>query len=230
MTNFIVVYLFISIWRVMKVTFVFWLFVCCTSVCAQPVVLSNKDLAKKGISEKQLDSQYGILSSEPIPLDIPFSVASKIKNVYQDVLGKGVGTLSITTHLYLNEKGKVDYLVFNISESTYVFENGKGRSVKIPYKIDSLGTVLSERLPRLLGEFVSNRNWSRKDHLKLYTMLGEGHSMQRSQPVKKEGFITDMAEASSVTDTLKIKSLSKSSIWLTMILPPCPLICQGCRN
>ena len=193
----------------MKVLISIFLFLSFITTYAQPTFLGRKDLAKSGLTEKQLDSQYGILPEQMVPLDIPFSVMHRMKIAYDKALGVGLKPLSITTHIYLNEEGGIDYLVYDISKFTGVFENGTLISKKLAYDIDSLGLVLRENLPRLLEGFVSKRNWGRKEHLRIYTTLGiePNQGMERGKSVKKDDTITDISAAQLVADTLKIKNL-----------------------
>lgn len=201
----------------MKMILVLWLSVWYVTVSAQPLFLSHKDVGKNGISQKDLDHKYGILPEHSVPIDIPFSVVHKMNQVYQSALGKNIKPVSVTTHLYLNEQGKIDYLVYTIAESGWIMENGKVTQRKTVYNIDSLNVVLKQKLPPLLEGFASNRNWNRKDHLRLYTAVGESQGMTVAKPPKKKDSVTDLMEAMSVTDTLTVKHLTLERSLLTAL-------------
>jgi Leucine-rich repeat (LRR) protein len=193
----------------MKILIAFWLLVFSMAAGAQPMFLSKKDLAKNGLSEKQLDGRYGALPEQMVALDIPYSVVHKMKIAFESALGKDLKPLSITVHLYLSEEGRIDFLVYDISKYNMIFENGNVTSKKVAYDVDSLGTVLGEKLPRFLDGFVSSRNWGRKEHLRFFTTIGiyPNPGMEKVKPEKKDDKITDISDALSATDTLKVKTL-----------------------
>ncbi|WP_229213701.1 leucine-rich repeat domain-containing protein [Dyadobacter psychrotolerans] len=212
----------------MKIVLTFALLLLTRYASAQLVVLSEKESVKKNLTVKELDKQYP--EGQELGLEVPRSIYDAIRNALDVVMGpKKVEKLTVASSLYLNNEGKIDYLIYNFGGNMWVVENGKAVLRKPDFNQDSLSRIISENLPAQLAGFISKRHIGEKSKLNLYSNFTISASELKSKAVaqndsivgsmlsklkgtekvivKKDSVIKGLDAALASVDTLKIKTL-----------------------
>jgi Leucine-rich repeat (LRR) protein len=210
----------------MRIFIVFALSLFCLSLVAQPVVVSKTDLAKKGIVEKDLDSKYG--NAPEMGTDIPLSLSKTFTKAYNAVLGTDIKAKTyISTQVYFNDNGKVEYCIYKVDETMRVVMNQTGKTPPPKQNLDSLSRVIDAGLPSELKDYVSRRHVGRKGQIVLYSILevskpdskevarqdslmkkfmAENKGSERTVVVR-DSVIKSLEEALAIKDSLKVKEL-----------------------
>jgi Leucine-rich repeat (LRR) protein len=194
---------------VMKIILTIFLLAAGLGLSAQPVVLSRKEAAAKGLWRK-LDKDYH--NPEGSMPDTPYSIQKAFQDIYEQVLDSGkLKQLSFWNTMYLNEEGKIDYLLFDITNMRHRVVNGKVDEVA---GADSLAAIITAKMAPLLGRIVSRRTAGAKATL---TAFASFEPRVPEQHVKKDSVVNGMQEALTTMDTLKVKSLTLGKSLLTAV-------------
>jgi Leucine-rich repeat (LRR) protein len=210
----------------MRIFIIFALSLFCMSLAAQPIVVNEANATKKGIVEKDLDKKYG--NAPEVGTDIPISISSKFRNAYNDVLGSDIRVKTyITSQVYFNDRGKVDYCIYKVDETMRVVMNQTGKPAPPKQNLDSLSKVIDAGLPEQLKDYVSRRHVGRKGHMVLYSVLeiskpdprevAKQDSLMKKlmaenkgsehQVIVRDSVVKSLEEALAVKDSLKVKEL-----------------------
>jgi len=210
----------------MRIFIIFTLSLFCMSLAAQPIVVSETNATKKGIVEKDLDKKYG--NAPEVGTDIPLSISSKFRNAYNTVLGSDIRVKTyITSQVYFNDKGKVDYCIYKLDENMRVIMNQSGKPAPPKQNLDSLSRVIDAGLADQLKDYVSRRHVGRKGQMVLYSVLeiskpdpkevakqdslmkkfmAENKSSEH-KVVVRDSVVKSLEGALAIKDSLKVKEL-----------------------
>ncbi|HEV7378598.1 MAG TPA: leucine-rich repeat domain-containing protein [Dyadobacter sp.] len=193
------------------------------SLLAQSNVAYQKDLNKQGSTLIDLEKTYGV--KDGIQKDIPVSVVRKIGDIYNSVLGTDIpANMYIMTHVFFNEKGKVDHWVFDFDNSRFLI-GVIGENDVSQLNTDSLSGVLKTKLPAQVANFISKRHVGKKSQFTIVTPLlstnpkeiAKRDSIMNSyaESNRREGVTTEIKKhvirglvtALTASDTLVVKEL-----------------------
>lgn len=176
---------------------------------AQPVVLIHKDVSKD-LSDK-LSREY--LNVEGVVHEKPHTVQTAFERIYGQMLEtERFKEYTFWNTLYLNEKGKVDYLVLAVT-SGFRPVNGKQREETTV--ADSLAAIVSSRIAPYLTDFVSRRTVGSKASTIVFVSFFT--RPPRESRAKKDSVLNGLEEALATKDTLKVKTLALGQNLLTSV-------------
>ncbi|MCF0073127.1 leucine-rich repeat domain-containing protein [Dyadobacter sp. CY261] len=195
----------------MKIFLATLLFVTGFGLAAQPVVLSRKGVAAKGLALK-LDQEYK--NPEGAQFDTPFSIQKAFQDMYEQMLDKDkLKDVTIWNTLRLNAEGKIDYLVFEILTQRFRVVNGNPQQG--PDNADSLAAIISSKITPYLTGIISRRTAGSK--ATIVAFVGFQPRAPKEPQARKDSVVHGMAEALATKDTLKVKTLALSQSLLTAI-------------
>ncbi|WP_138477815.1 leucine-rich repeat domain-containing protein [Dyadobacter bucti] len=171
---------------------------------AQPVVIGSREAESQGLTKKLQEYKF--------PGDVtetPYSTQLAIQSAYYKILDKEkLHNLGIVSQLYLNQHGKIDYLLYNFSDARM------GPEAKLPLNLDSLKQIVSGQLAPFISDFVSKRGIGHKSMLRVFVFSGMTMTPTRS---KKDSVITNLEDVLTNRDSLKIKTINLERSLLTAI-------------
>lgn len=188
----------------MRIIFTFFLVLYSFMSVAQPVVLGSHEAELQGLTKKLLTYQ---LPGEMA--DTPYSTQIAIQSAYYKILSKEkLNNIGILSLLYLNEQGKIDYLLYDFTDA------GIGPKNQVRLNTDSLRQIVSGELAPFIAGFVSKRNIGQKSMLRVFVFSG----MIMTQPKsKKDSVIASIEDLVTARDSLKIKVINLERSLLTTI-------------
>lgn len=193
----------------MKIFFTVLLLVAGIGLAAQPVVLIHKDVPKD-LSQKL---RHDYLNVEGEVNEKPHTVQTAFERIYGQILETDkFRDYTVWNTLYLNEKGKIDYLVLAVT-SGFRPVNGKQREESTV--ADSLATIISSRIAPYLTDFVSRRTVGAKTSIIVF--VGFFTRPPREPHIKKDSVVHGLVEAVATKDTLKVKTLALGQNLLTSV-------------
>jgi len=193
----------------MKTFFTVLLLVAGIGVAAQPVVLIHKDVPKD-LSQK-LRRDY--LNVEGEVNEKPHTVQAAFEHIYRQIVETDkFRDYTAWNTLYLNEKGKIDYLVLAVTSGLRPV-NGKQREETTV--ADSLAAIVSSRIAPYLTDFVSRRTVGTKTSTIVFVSFFT--RPPRKPHIKKDSVVQGLAEAIATKDTLKVKTLALGQNLLTSV-------------
>jgi hypothetical protein len=190
----------------MKSILTFLLVLIGTIVCAQPVVMTRKSVDK---SFRELEKKYA--NADGVFLETPYSIIHAFREAYIKIMDtEKLPDMAIINTLYLNEEGKIDYLVVDCNQMMFRTDD---KSPK--YNFDSLNAIVLEKIGPFLTTVVSRRTVGKKALLNVYCPFGQNRP--EKPEIKKDSVITKFNDAVATVDTLKIKTLTLVQSLLTSV-------------
>jgi Leucine-rich repeat (LRR) protein len=195
---------------VMKIFLTTFLLAVGLGLSAQPVVLSRKDANAKQLWHK-LDEDYK--RPDGTLFETPYSLQKAFQDIYEEILDEEkLKDLTFWNTLYLNADGKIDYLVFEVSNMNFRIVD---REQVNPVLADSVSAIIKSRIAPYLTRIVMRRTAGSKA---IITELVSFHpKMPKELQVKKDSVVNGMEDALATKDTLKVKSLGLNQSLLTAV-------------
>ncbi|MBO9613742.1 MAG: leucine-rich repeat domain-containing protein [Dyadobacter sp.] len=195
---------------VMKIFLTIFLLAAGLGLSAQPVVLSRKDTNAKQLWHN-LDEDYK--RPDGTLFETPYSLQKAFQDIYEEILDEEkLKDLTFWNTLYLNTDGKIDYLVFEVSNVNFRMAD---REQVNPALADSVSAIIKSRIAPLLTRIVFRRTAGSKAIITDFVSFQP--KMPKEPQAKKDSVVNGMEEALATKDTLRVKSLGLSQSLLTAI-------------
>ena len=209
---------------------------------AQPVVISKKESAKKNLNQQELDKQYP--ETQEVGMALPASIPGAIRNALDKAMGpEKMEMLVVSSDLYLNKEGKIDYFIYNVRSSMWTIKNGQALTTSLVINQDSLNRIINQNLPEHLKSFISKRHAGQMSKISISSnfdavvkpelrskarirhdsivnnLFGSLDKLRNpgKKIVKKDSVIKGLDDALTAVDTLKIKDLYIENALLTSV-------------
>ncbi|REA61594.1 leucine-rich repeat domain-containing protein [Dyadobacter luteus] len=198
---------------------------------AQPVVKSKAEVRKSKLSISELDKHYPDLETDEVFKRVPASLNLAITKALNEAMGPTkVENLLVSSDLYLNKDGNIDYLIFDaFLANVWTVKNGKAQPAVISFNKDSVSHIISQNLSEYVKGFISKRNIGKKSKITILSefngfiapelrskaqvqhdsIINSFEALRGSKKVavKKDSVVNGIQDALLVVDTLKIKQL-----------------------
>jgi Leucine-rich repeat (LRR) protein len=141
----------------MKIVLTQFLLLLSMTVFAQPVVKSKKEAQKSNLNPTELDKLYP--ETQELGIGLPASFTGAVRKALDQAMGpEKLEMLVVSSDLYLNKEGRIDYLLYNVRSNMWAAKNGVVFTTTIVINEDSLNHIVNQNLPEQLKDFVSKRH------------------------------------------------------------------------